>query len=104
MTRHEPAEPGGLDLTAAVSGPRQWLRWRINRLLRALAADAQSVGLVFSAQSVPPADLTARPKFWINGGAKVDASLYTAAADRVAAGRLYAGLLDARLTKVLRRS
>ncbi|HEX9184934.1 MAG TPA: heparinase II/III family protein, partial [Burkholderiales bacterium] len=101
MRKHELTESGGLDLAAAATGIGGGsLRWRINRLrcmtpaeiphrlLRALSADAQSIGSMFGAQAVPAADLSARPKPWIDGSAKVDAALYTAAAERVASGRL----------------
>lgn len=88
MRRLELAESGGS------------LRWRFNRLrcmtpaeiphrlLRSLLADAQSIGSRFGAQAVPAADLSVRPKFWFDGTARVDASLYAAAAERVASGRL----------------
>jgi hypothetical protein len=100
MRRHELAERGALELVAAATGSGGSLRWRINRLrcmtpaeiphrlLRALSADAQSIGLMLGARAVPAADLSASPRFWIDGTAKVDASTYTAAAERVAAGRL----------------
>ena len=99
MRRHELTDRGGLDLAGAAAGASGSFRWRFNRLrcmtpaeiphrlLRALSADAQSVGMIFGAQAVPAADLAARPKPWIDCTARVDASQYTAAAERVAAGR-----------------
>ncbi|MEO8718020.1 MAG: alginate lyase family protein [Burkholderiales bacterium] len=93
-------ESGVFNLTEAVSGAGASLRWRINRLrcmtpaeiphrlLRALSADAQSIGAFFGARTVPAAELAARPKRWIHADARVAAAPYTAAAERVAAGRL----------------
>ena len=101
MSKHELAEVGaGIDPTAAATGVRDWFRWRINRLrcmtpveifhrlMRALSANAERIGLFFGPQSVPVADLSIRTRSWIHAAAGVDATLYTAAADRVAEGKL----------------
>ncbi len=101
MPRHDLAEPGGrLESGATVAQIREWFRWRINRLrcmtpaeiahrlMRALSADAQSIGLFFGPQSVPVPDLAVRSRPWIHDTARVDAALYTAAANRVAEGTL----------------
>jgi len=101
MRRHEFAGPGiGLDPIAEVTGIRQWFRWRINRLrcmtpaeiphrlMRALSTDVQSIGSLFGPESVPAPDLANGSRPWIHASASLDAARYTAAADRVAAGRL----------------
>jgi hypothetical protein len=87
------------DLAPAIySGLTGKLRWRLNRLrcmtpaevshrvLRTLATHAEHAGLV-GPGIVPPPDLapTARP--WVHAAARVDASRYLAAADRIAAGK-----------------
>jgi hypothetical protein len=102
MRRHEFAgQAGGLDPIAGAAGIGQWLRWRINRLrcmtpaevphrlVRALSTNAQSVlGALFGPERVPAPDLAAGSRLWIHAWPGVDAARYTAAADRVAAGRL----------------
>ena len=91
MSRHEFADAGsGMD----------WLTWRINRLrcmspaeiphrlMRAVSAGVESAALLFGPPRVPAPDLAAQSKPWIHRNASVDAAPYTAAAGRVAAGRL----------------
>ena len=91
MSRHEFADAGsGMD----------WLTWRINRLrcmspaeiphrlMRAVSAGVESAALLFGPPRVPAPDLDAASRPWIHRSASVDAALYTAAAARVAAGRL----------------
>jgi hypothetical protein len=101
MRGHEFAGPGGRREPAdMVTGIPVWFRWRINRLrcmtpaeivhrfTRALSAHAQSIGWFFGAQAIPVPDLAAGSKTWIHATARVDAARYTAAADRVAAGKM----------------
>ena len=101
MSKHEFADPGGgLGLAAAAAGVKDWFRWRINRLrcmtpveilhrlMRALSANAERIGLFFGPQTIPVPDLAVRSRSWIHAAARVDAARYTAAADRVAGGRL----------------
>ena len=101
MPGHEAAERGGgLEAAAAVSGIREWLKWRINRLRcmspveiphrvsRALSAYVESVAWFFGPTVVPSPNLAAAPKFWIHSTARVQATRYIEAADRVAAGKL----------------
>jgi heparinase II/III-like protein len=101
MRRHEFANSGGgLEHGAGGTGPMSWLQWRINRLrcmspseiphrlMRALSAGAEGAGLLFGPPHVPAPDLDAVAKPWIHRSANVDAARYTAAAGRVAAGRL----------------
>jgi hypothetical protein len=101
MSRHEFAGAGGGTQTAAeVAGAMPWLRWRFNRLrcmspaeipyrlMRALSAGVESAALLFGPPRVPAPDLGAASCPWIHRSANVDAAAYTAAAARVAAGRL----------------
>jgi hypothetical protein len=101
MHGHEIAGPGGRREPAdVVTGISHWLTWRINRLscmspaeivhrfARALSAHAQSVGWFFGGQTMPAPALAATSNSWIHATASVDAARYTAAADRVAAGKL----------------
>ena len=101
MPGHEIAESGGgVEAAAAVTGIRQWLKWRINRLrcmapaeiphrvLRAFSAYAESIAWSFGPSAVPSPNLGITSKFWIHNTARVDATQYIAAAERVAAGKL----------------
>jgi hypothetical protein len=101
MPRPEFAGRGGaLDRVAEPAGMRQWFRWRLNRLrcmtlaeiphrlVRELSADVQGIGALFGAERVPAPDLAAGSRLWLHAWPGVDAARYTAAADRVAAGRL----------------
>jgi len=101
MPRPDLANPGGrLGSGATGAEIREWLRWRFNRLrcmtpaeiphrlMRAVSAGVESAALLFGPPRVPAPDLAANSKPWIHRGASVDAALYTAAAERVAAGRL----------------
>jgi hypothetical protein len=101
MRGHEFAGPGGRrEPPGVVTGIPVWFRWRINRLrcmtpaeivhriTRALSAHAQSIGWFFGAQAMPLPDLAAGSNAWIHATARVDAARYTAAADRVAAGKM----------------
>lgn len=101
MSKHELAEAGaGIDPTAAATSLGDWFSWRFNRLrcmtpveishrvMRALSANAERIGLFFGPQSVPVPDLAVGTRCWIHAAAGVDVARYTAAADRVAAGKL----------------
>ena len=101
MPGHEVVEPGGgLEAAVAVTGIRQWLSWRVNRLrcmtpaeiphrfIRAVSAYAESVGWFFGPMMVPAPNLAVGSKFWIDNTARVNAARYTAEADRVTAGKL----------------
>jgi len=101
MSRHEFVDTGGgMETAAERTGAMDWLRWRINRLrcmspaeiphrlMRAVSAGAESAALLFGPPRVPAPDLGTASRPWIRHNANVDAALYTAAAERVAAGRL----------------
>src|SRR5581483_5536689 len=82
---------------ASPTGLREKLLWRLNRLrcmtpaevghraVRLARAQAERVGV---AGAVPAPDLANVPEPWIGVPAKIDADAVTAAAARVAAGRL----------------
>jgi hypothetical protein len=100
MPGHEAAERGGLQAAAAVTGIREWLKWRLNRLRcmtpaeiphrfsRALSAYVESIARFFGPMVVPSANLATGSKAWIHSTARVEVGRYTEAADRVAAGKL----------------
>jgi hypothetical protein len=100
MPAHEVTRSGGLQARPAVTGMKDWVRWRINRLrcmtpaeiphrlARALSAYVESLGGFFGPIMVPAPDLAAQPKFWVHQTPRVLAGPYLAAADRVAAGKL----------------
>jgi len=100
MPGHDVAGPGRIETAAAVTGIKDWLRWRINRVrcmtlaevphrvMRALSAHAESIVWFFGPMIVPAPNLAVASKFWVHETARVDAAPYLDAADRVAAGRL----------------
>jgi hypothetical protein len=87
------------ETSAAAAGMKRQLRWYLNRLrcmtpaeiphrlVRTLLAHAEGAGLLAPA-AVPRPDLALTPRSWVDTTAKVDASRYLYAADRIAAGKL----------------
>ncbi len=101
MSRHEFVDTGGgVETASQRTGAKDWLQWRLNRLrcmspaeiphrvMRAVSAGVERAALLFGPPRVPAPDLGAASRPWIHPNANVDAPLYTAAAARVAAGRL----------------
>ena len=86
---------------------KEWLLWRLNRLgcmtraeirhrlLRTMKIRAERWGLLGS-DVVPPPDLAQATRLWIHAKARVDAAPYLAAADRLAAGKFDAPVVDHR--------
>jgi Heparinase II/III-like protein/Heparinase II/III N-terminus len=98
--------PGGFDethgarsLADVTAGMKERLRWRFNRLrcmtipeishrvYRTVSMHVERAGLIGS-PAVPAPDLAPASHPWIHASAKVDATPYLAAAERIAAGKL----------------
>ena len=87
------------NLAPQLSPRLKQLRWRLNRLrcmtpgelvyraLRAIQARAERSGFGLEHEAPAP-DLASQPHPWVFSDAKVDSSVYTTAADRIAHGRL----------------
>ena len=98
MLENEIVGTGQVSRGAALADAMERVRWRFNRLrcmtpaeishrvIRTLSAHAERAGLL-GPDVAPPPDPVPLPRPWVHATARVEASQYILAADRIAAGR-----------------